>query len=359
MKRKAFALILSLIVLVVLAVLGAATLSRSISESRIAQKELESVQAFWAAEAGVNRALYELREGNNFDTVNVNDIWSNSLLSVQGAYSAEVTNITGDDRIIEVHGYFPASLPTMTRKIKIVVSKLPLPSGLFDHAIYTSGELTSNGAAGSVTGDIIVGGTFTDNGGITMGTPTEDPSINPIARLNFEDLKIASEAQNNDYETSKNGKKYYEPGTTTEKALPGDFWYTTADDGIDNDGDDVIDEADEWMPNIVYIDGDIDISGSGTVGGFFIVGGDVVADATLSGSGMIDGVVYMLGGLTINGGGGEDTLNINGGILAGGDTTLNGSPTIEYNSVYMDAIENNTPIDSDPEIDSWEDISDS
>ncbi|NQT28193.1 MAG: hypothetical protein HQ570_01190 [Candidatus Omnitrophica bacterium] len=358
MKRKAFALILSLIVVVVLAIVGAVMLSRSISESRLAQRELESAQAFWAAEAGVNKALYELKQGSTFDNESAGtNKWPVSL--TQGGYSIGLGAKSGNSRTVTVSGYFPATSPTMTRKIEVVVSKPPLPPNLFDHAIYTSGDLTSNGAAGSVTGNIIVGGTFTDNGGTTMGTPTIDSSINPIARLNFGDLEIASIAQNNDYETSKNGKKYYEPGTTTEKALPGDFWYTTADDGVDNDGDDIVDEADEWVPNIVYIDGDIDISGSGTVGGFFIVGGDMIADATLGGSGILDGIIYMLGELAINGGGGEDTLNINGGILAGGNTTLNGNPTIEYNSAYMNAIKNNTPVDSDPGINSWKDISDS
>lgn len=357
MKRKAFALVFSLIVIVVLAVLGAATLSRSISESRMAQRELESAHAFWAAEAGVNNALNVLRDDLDKSATAIN---SAAASLSQGAFSiVSIANINSNSRRVIVEGHFPATSPTITRKIEIVISKSPLPSNLFDHAIYTSGDLTSNGAAGSITGDIIVGGIFTDNGGITMDTPTEDPTIDPITRLNFEDLKIASEAQNNDYETSKNGKKYYEPGTENEKALPGDFWYTTADDGVDNDDDGIIDEADEWVPNIVYIDGDISISGSGAVGGFLIVGGDMVADATLGGSGIIDGVVYMLGGLTINGGGGEDTLNINGGILAGGNTTLNGSPTIEYNITYMDAIKSNTPIDSDPEISSWEDISSS
>lgn len=357
MRKKAFALIFSLIVVAVLVVLGIATFSRSISEGRLAQRELESTQAFWAAEAGVNNALNALRDDFNKSVAGINS-GADSLN--QGAFSVvSITNIDSNNRRVTVEGYFPAASPTLTRKIEVVVSKPPLPPDLFDYAIYTSGDLTSNGAAGSVTGDIIVGGTFTDNGGTAMDAPTEDSSIDPIARLNFEDLKIASEAQNNDYETSKNGKKYYEPGTTTEKALPGDFWYTTADDGVDNDGDDIVDEADEWVPNIVYIDGDIDISGCGTVGGFFIVGGDMVADATLSGSGTMDGVVYMLGEITINGGGGTETLNINGGILAGGDTTINGSPTIEYNSAYMDAIKNNLPIDSDPEISSWKDISDS
>lgn len=347
MKKRSFVLIFTFFVITVLIVLGGAILSRSVSESRIAQKHLEATQAFWAAEAGVSEALNALRVDFNESAANIN---SGATSLDQGTFSVNITNIDAENRRVTIDGSFAG----VTRTIEVVISKPPLPSNLFDHAIYTSGDLTSNGSAGSVTGDIIVGDTFTDNGGTTMDAPTMDPSIDPIARLNFDDLRIASEGQNNDYETSFNGKKYYEPGTTTEKALPASFWYVTID-GIDNDEDGETDEVDEWVPNIVYIDGSLDISGKGTVGGFFIVGGDLVADASIGGSGTIDGVIYTLGDLVINGGGGTETLNINGGLLTGGDTTLNGSPTVTYNLEYMEAIENNTPIDRDPQVSSWED----
>jgi type II secretory pathway pseudopilin PulG len=60
MNRKGVALILACIVVVVMIILGGATLSRSVSENTIAQNNLEAAQAFWAAEAGIQRTLYSI-----------------------------------------------------------------------------------------------------------------------------------------------------------------------------------------------------------------------------------------------------------------------------------------------------------
>ena len=74
MNKKAFALIFSLIVVVILAILGTATISRSISESRMAQRQLESAQAFWAAEAGIQKALWVVSDSSRYGMID-NEGW--------------------------------------------------------------------------------------------------------------------------------------------------------------------------------------------------------------------------------------------------------------------------------------------
>lgn len=122
----------------------------------------------------------------------------------------------------------------------------------------------------------------------------------------------------------------------------------------------VIDEEDEWKPNVVYITGDLQLKGSiGTIGGFFVVVGDVIndpdetEDATINGNGTIEGAIYTRGEFRINGGGGAD-LNVNGGIWAGDQVRLNGNAKVAYNAEYMEAIKTLVG-EGTPQICSWED----
>jgi hypothetical protein len=84
----------------------------------------------------------------------------------------------------------------------------------------------------------------------------------------------------------------------------------------------------------------------GTLGGFFVVVGDVITnpsgtyDATINGNGTIDGCIYTLGVFSVNGGG--NRLNVNGGVWSGIEAELNGNATVTYNSDYMAAIKAHT-----------------
>lgn len=365
MNRKAFALIFSLIVVVVLIVLSAAMLARSISESRIAEKHLRQTQAFWAAEAGVNGTLNNLRSDYSLS----GEQTLTSLGAGKGEYQATiVADIPNPgDRTITMYGYFPSKAAyTIRREIEVVVNKT-IPPEFYDNAIYSAGDIDLNGDAYSITGDVRYVGELDNPDNIT-GAIILDPLIGPLARLDFEYLLGESQAQNTDvypdsgnvYDVAVSGK-LVDPETQIEKPLPGEFWYTTADDGVDNDGDGETDEEDEWIPNICYINGDLKLSGSiGTVAGFLVVAGDVITspdetyDATISGNGQIEGIIYTRGTFRVNGGGGAD-LNINGGVWAGEETIFNGGVNAAYNADYMGAIES-LNIAGTAQIISWQDL---
>ncbi len=74
-NKKGIALITAYIVIAVLTALGAAFISRSISEMRIAERDRNSIQAFYIAEAGIDYAIEEMRSGNTSDedTATLND----------------------------------------------------------------------------------------------------------------------------------------------------------------------------------------------------------------------------------------------------------------------------------------------
>jgi len=361
MNKKAFALIFTLIIVVVLVVLSISLLARSISESRIADKHLQRARAFWAAEAGVNRAIEELR--SDYSQYGAN-IWVGTLSSADSGYEVDAPCdapcVAVQDRNITVRGFVPAVSRQTERVLEAVIRK-EIPTNFYDHAVYTAGDVDFNGSSYSVVNNelppddnavVYAGDNDIEHPEYITGEVTQDTSITPLARFDFDELYAESAVQTDIYSTTGNvydvapNGKLVDPITGAEKALPISFWYTTADDGIDNDGDGNVDEEDEWVPNIVYIKGDLKINGSiGTVGGFFVVAGDVTTnpddenfeDVDIVGEGQIDGVIYTLGELNINGGGSEG-LDVNGGIWAGEGIKINGSADVLCNADYMAAI---------------------
>ena len=100
MDRKGAVLIYVFLVIVVLTILGVAIFNKSVSERALAQKYVDFTQAFWLAEAGVNQALYALRD--NYDTASV----SSTELG-PGGFSASIAT-SGSDKIVLATGEVPS-----------------------------------------------------------------------------------------------------------------------------------------------------------------------------------------------------------------------------------------------------------
>lgn len=360
MNKKGIALILAFFVIMVLTVLGTVIFSRGINEARIAKKYSESTQAFWVAEAGVNRALKELKSSYAATGLGV---WSDTL--GQGKYSVDVRNFpdgcSGVDckKDVTVSAIIPATASSGNERVKRIVEAIiskEIPAGFFDNAIYSAGDVDLNGNSYSITGQVRYADSI-DNTGNINGAIVHDPSISPLALLDFGQLLSKSQTQENVYAYVGNKLKNTVTGS---EAFPPSFWYSRADDSIDNDGDSSIDESDEWVPNIVYVNGDLELNGNiGTIGGFFVVVGDVIntpdvtQEAIINGNGMIEGIIYTRGEFRVNGGGGN--LNINGGIWAGEEARVNGNANISYNLNYMDTIKD-LDIAGAAQIISWKDL---
>ena len=378
MYKKSSVLILLVFVTIIFTILSGAMVSRSISENNLVQRYSNSARAFWAAEAGVNQVLYELREDFDVsaDSIEIAPFPADGDVVVGYAVDSIVEGATTKSRNVTVYGCAPYSsgcpnpdtdpppdIPGyMRREIEITITK-DIPSNFYENAIYSAGDVDFNGAAYTVVNNeappddialIYSGENDIENEEQITGEIIQDTSISPLPRLDFEELFDISEKQNAVYPDTGNvydvggGGKLIDPITEEDKALPASFWYTTTGDGEDNDGDGDIDEEDEgeWVPNVVYIRGDLKINGQiGTVGGFFVVVGDVLTnpegedyeDATIVGEGQIDGVIYTLGELNVNGGG-TNGLDINGGVWSGEGVTINGSADVLYNANYMSAI---------------------
>lgn len=320
MNKKGAVLIYSFMVIAVFTVLGTAMLSKGVSERSLVQKYVDSTQALWTAEAGVNQAFKELSADSQ---ARGNELWSDTLNT--GRYSIDVEDVDSDTLKITSHGFVPADSSRVERIVE-VTADMGIPPDFFDNAIYCAGDVRLNGNTYEVEGNVRYAGEISDTEHVD-GTVTEDSSINPLAMFDFSRLLEISEGQDNVYIEENN--QLVKESTGEEEAFPDSFWFS------------------EGVPNVVYIKGDLSLNHSdseGNIGGFFVVAGDIIndseaeQDAALNGNISIDGLIYARGEVNLNGGAGN--LNVDGGIWGGDEVDLNGNTAVSYNQSYMDAVDN-------------------
>jgi len=254
-----------------------------------------------------------------------------------------VVNAVGlDERKVDTFGYIP-SVSAAQQKVSIeAYIRKAIPGGFYDNAIYSAGDIDLNGSSYLVDGDVIYAGSIDNPDNIT-GSVTNDPGISPLARLNYAELRAISIGQGNVYDTAR----LADVQNNTD-SFPASFWYSVPTDPAD---------PATGVPNVVYVEDDLQLNGNiGTIGGFFVVVGDVITDpnssseTTINGNGQVEGCIYTLGDFRVNGGGGG--LNVDGGVWSGDESRLNGNTTIQYNAFYMQAI-NKMGLHADVQIISW------
>lgn len=318
------ALFAAAMILSVKAIVPALNLTRHLSYSN---------RALYLAEAGAQKAVLELRSNYSWTgegPISVN--WSDGQDSYTGGqYETVVVENPQEPtrRTVTSTGYYPSKSNMLeNRTIELVIAR-DSPSWFFDNAIAAGDDVNLQGQNYTIGGSVVYGDSISEAG---LGAQEDDAAL--LGHLDFEQLRLVAIAQ---------GNLYTVEDVENNRAYPASFWY---------------DYPANTMPNVVYIETNLVLNGNiGTIGGFFIVAGDVITnptgggDTTLNGNGTIDGCVYTFGDFDINGGG--NGLGITGGVWATGDVDLNGHASVGYNAVYMDAIRTNLPIMFEAEAISW------
>jgi hypothetical protein len=344
MKKKGMALILTLMVITVLTILAGSVVFKSLSEKNLVYTSAKTDQAFWLAEAGISKALYELK--NDFN-ISGQDLWLTSL--GQGEFTVDIETLSSSERLVTSYGCIPSTAQCdIARSLQVTIRKY-IPPDFYEHAIYSAGDVVFNGNSYDIQGSddgkavIYAGQEDIQHPDNITGDLIHDESITPLAMLDFETLKADSIEQGNFYDQARIDAK---------DPFPEDFWYEEPTDPED---------PSTGTPNIVYVTTDLEVKGQiGTIGGFVIVAGDVItdpedtADATISGQGTINGVIYTRGEFTVNGGG--SGISVDGGVWSGQQSRLNGSVNINYNQEYMDAVREYNSDKAQAQIVSWTDI---
>lgn len=304
-----------------LMVFGALLATRSQVDQRVAHRQRDQSHAFQSAEAGVDRALIALRA--NYGT---SQIATTSLGAAQ-SYAVTITQ-DGDVRTIRSTGTSTEE-GAATKQIEVKVQR-SIPANFYDNAIYGSSTITINGNTYSVVGDVVTGDDdLVNNISHITGQVFYDPSAHPLPKLSFSQLHDIALSQGNVFDSGRlNGIKH------GSDHFPTAFCYSPPTDPND---------PTTCTPNVNYVTTDLVLNGNiGTIGGLFVVVGNVLTDpsttedTTINGNGQIAGMIYTSGEFTVNGGGGG--LNVSGGVWAGKKVKINGNVAITYNPDYMQAV---------------------
>lgn len=333
--ERGFILVTLYMLLGLLLALGAVLISQAVAEVRAAQRAQAGVQAWYLAEAGVDRAIAQLK---------LNFLWNagftNQTGGPTGSFSVQVEDLPNARKRLTSQGVSNLLFDPIQRWLEVVVQR-QIPLNFYDNIIWAAQNLDFNGTAYSVTGNVIHADTTPsgDMGGVD-GTVTYDPAASPLPRLSFQQLYDIAQAQGNVYDAADLAQG--------ADIFPDSFWYQPPTDPND---------PRTGIPNVNYVMGDLVLNGNiGTIGGFFVVVGDVLTnpsaaeDTIINGNGQVAGAIYTTGDFRVNGGG--NGLNVDGGVWAGDEARLNGHTTLTYNAGYMEAIEA-LGINADVQVVSW------
>lgn len=335
-KKQGAILIAVFLAIALLVIISIGMFLRMFSESRASERHRELTQAFYLAEAAIDKAISKL-PSNTADESGV-------ALGQNGRYSLSITVLEAGKKWKAVGtGYVPNMPPNARtqKRIEAFLEKKDLDDDFWNNFIYSAENVEFKGSAYISTGDVRFAGSLKNGDNVPLENRKYDPSINPLALLDFDYLKQIAQSQ-----TRPDGHNNYFP--VGDKSFPTSFWY---------------DEA-AGIPNVVFIEGDLRISGGHqTIGGFIIVPGnysDTGADpnnVTITGNASIEGCLYTRGYFSNRGGG--DALNVNGGIWAGKSkgvieaVDIRGGIAGKNNQIYMDAIRNNINPSTEVQIISW------
>jgi len=272
-NKKGFILLASYMIIAVLVILTTAFSTRSLGERRVADKDRDALQAFWLAEAGIDRAISEL------STISLDTRISNTLGSGK-TYTYYVQQLSTTKYLINSKGGIPGTAKNDTNNIiyraETIVER-PVndaDSSSITSAITASGDITVRGNA-EVNGDI-------------------DPNV----ILDFEEIFGISK------ETMENS--VVNVFTDPENNVSG----VTSSTWVNLDSIDEMQISDSgWTGNgILVVNGDMRITGGHFEGVIWVIG-----TLWVSGNPVIDGAIYVESGAEF-------------------ETTLTGSPIINFDS---------------------------
>ena len=201
MNKRGAALIISYMVIAVLTILSGAFMLSSISESKISNNYFQSNQALWLADAGIQKAVWELNKNScagclqcGTATLCENCVCSNANKCVSGTfgsigdYDATIDSVNA---IITSVGSVPDrnAVNKVSRTVQVTLDEVGT-GPFFDYALFTNGLISLSNSASidsydSSIGDYNVGGNIGSNGDVgTNSTGTPAITLSNTAAIN-------------------------------------------------------------------------------------------------------------------------------------------------------------------------------
>lgn len=250
-NNKGFVLVTSYMLVAVLVILGASFAARTIGEKRVADKERDTIQALWLAEAGVDRAIAELPNTPLSGTLGT------------GAYSTQTTMLASNVYLINSTGGVPTTAVSPNNAIRSISAIVERPLNNANPGDVVS-AITANGEV-EVKGSAVVNGTIEEE-----------------TEFNFEDIFGISKDQMENGATHH----YTDPANNI---MPVDH-VTWAD--IDTATEMRVTETGWSGEGILVVDGNLTITGGHFSGIIWVIG-----ILRISGNPIIDGAIFVESGV--------------------------------------------------------------
>jgi len=276
-------------VIAVIVILATGFAARSIGEQRAANKERDSIQSLWLAEAGLDKAISSLASTSLTGSLG------------NGNYSTQTSSISSTRFLITSTGGVPDSDTTnpdnATRVITAIVEQ---PMNQADPSGVTS--------AIAANGDVEIKGGATVNG-----------DVDENAIFDFEEtFGISKETMRN------NATNLY---TNPENNVTPVTNITWAD--VDPEDEMTISDSNWTGSGILIVNGDARITGGNFSGIIWVVG-----SLWISGNPVLDGAIFVECGTEF-------------------DTTVTGNPTVSFDGDSISGVFGYLPSDLPPQLISW------
>lgn len=307
MNRKGFVLwiVSGFVLVLVIMVIGFIVLVNN--EIVKAGQQGDSLRAFFLAEGGIEKAIYELSKDNTY-------AGETDISFGQGIYDVTVTSLAGTQKQIDATGYVPdKTSPRAQRRIRVIVEKPTDPVTL-------GGALTTGGPVDMKADSTIDGGgdsagiVTTDDDLITQANPSNllgDPPTSEIAEpVTFEDVFGITPAEMKALATVLIDPELNQPADPT---------------------------------GINWVEGNAKYTNDWTGSGIFIVTGDLEFTA----QGQFTGVIYVMGTADIGA-----QVVIDGGLVAEAGSIHRAQTFVNYDAAVNSGLSDLYPY----EIVTWEEM---
>jgi hypothetical protein len=344
-KRGAALFTILAIVFTTSAIMGV-TMAASMQRAFMARKLSDRIHAKVIAEAGANEAYARLV--TNFQDRDNADAFPKTPYA-DGAYDVGLQNVSPYVSIIHCTGYYGSAVAEVILDVKNYVDGLPgsESEAAYTYAVVSNGDTTWAGDGFfSVSTKLHANSRFKISGNASM-------NANVSSSVKIEIKGGASTIDGNIAAPWIHGSTKNVTGTAATEPVPQvdipnidltPYYNMALSNGEVYDGPLTLTEATVPAGGIMWVNGDLSLSGSGTLTGCFIATGDIHlvgssdqvqvedfpafvsrdGDINLAGNGDYEGLVYAkIGNVDLTGSG-----TLSGSIIAGGDVYKAGASTI-------------------------------
>ncbi|MGD8495317.1 MAG: hypothetical protein PVF05_03945 [Gemmatimonadales bacterium] len=323
--ERGSALLIVLVVLVGLTVLGAAGLTLTDNDLRQSENLQASTEAFYAADAGLQRYMGETNDGSSSESYTIGSVPVTVTPTLMGTLAG------GEDmyRIEAVATHTAPGGATTQRSVSALAIYKPGTPVVVTAALASGTGLTKNGGSGTISGHDLASLTDpdcpqapgADVAGVTVPTSGYSQSGGSTVPDSIDYAPTSTDLLNN---TGINWESLHEDGGgDPDYVVPPDAWPDFSSL-----------PSDEWP--VIFVDGNATLDPSYSGRGTIIISDNV----TLSGSFEWDGLILAGGYMTSNG-----YQTITGGMITGLNILLgesvptsdigNGNKKFLYNSCYV------------------------